>query len=313
VKPAAIDEIVPVTVDEIVPLERYARIRRAYREAVIEHKRHRRLPVGDKVTLLFEDRETLRFQIQEMLWIERISDRAKVQDEIDVYSELLPGRHELSATLMVEITDALHIRPELDRLVGVDEHVALVLGEAGDERRVRAHFDPKQAEEDRISAVQYIRFRLDPEAASRFGDPAVPARIVIDHPAYRCEAEIAGPVRESLRSGLAAPPPSLVPTDDAPRTDDAPPEPESALRLLFETPQARARLLPPAPDGARVVVEARAAGSLLAADAELLAGVLEAVKRASASLVREHGSCRVWTELGRDGGPMRWYLHAPAP
>ena len=86
-------------VGEMVDLERYGRLRADYRDRVIAYKRKRRLAVGENVTLLFEDRETIRFQVQEMLWVERIADPARVQDEIDVYGELLPCPRELTATL----------------------------------------------------------------------------------------------------------------------------------------------------------------------------------------------------------------------
>ncbi|MDJ0851312.1 MAG: DUF3501 family protein [Myxococcota bacterium] len=292
----------PVRIDEIVPLQRYRLVRDAYRRAVIEHKRHRRLAVGDKVTLVFEDHETLLFQIQEMLWIERIAERDKVQAEIDVYNELLPGPNELSATLFIEITEAPEIRPELDRLVGIDEHVSLRLGEGDGALRVAASFDPKQAEEDRISAVQYIRFRLDDEAATRFADLDTPAAVCIDHPAYRQDVRLGGAVRESLRGTLTGDTPALMPTDDGSASREATPE------LLFATERVRAFRLP-----GGVVVEAQAAGSFLDADETLVAELMAAVRRAAELVFREHGRCRVWTELGPEGGRMRWLVAAPEP
>ena len=111
----------PLSASDIAGLAEYEALRPAYREAVIAHKRPRRVPVGDKVTLVFEDRETLRFQIQEMLRIERTSRHQDVQHELDTYNELLPGERQLSATLFVEITDRDQIRSELDRLIGIDE------------------------------------------------------------------------------------------------------------------------------------------------------------------------------------------------
>ena len=152
----------PLRRDEIVDRERYEALRSDYREAVIAHKRRRRMAVGDRVTLVFEDRETLRFQVQEMLWVERISEPEKIQRELDVYNELMPADRELSATLFIEITDPGAVRPELDRLVGIDEHVALVLSEGKATETIPAHFDPEQFEQDRISAVQYLRFPLFP-------------------------------------------------------------------------------------------------------------------------------------------------------
>lgn len=296
-----------VAFEELVPLERYGAVRAAYREAVIAHKRDRRLAVGEKVTLVFEDRETLRFQIQEMLWIERITQEHKVQHEIDVYNELVPGENELSATLFIEITDAPSVRSELDRLVGIDEHVSLLLGEGPDARRIPAHFDPGQVEEDRISAVQYIRFHLEPEGAARFCDPAVPARILVDHPNYRREAAIPERVRRSLGATLAGEPRSLMPAGAA--AASAPEAPQ----VLFETARVRALRAGPGGAGPGAVVEPLAPTSLLEADTELLAEVLEAVRRAAALVLREQGRCRIWTEVDREGGAMRWHLRPADP
>ena len=119
----------PLRIEEIVPLDRYGSLRDAYRQRVIAYKRSRRVALGERATLLFEDRETLRFQVQEMLWVERIREPDKVQAELDVYNELMPAAGELSATLFLEILESSEIRPTLERLVGLDRHVQLVLGE----------------------------------------------------------------------------------------------------------------------------------------------------------------------------------------
>lgn len=199
---------------EIVPLDRYAPLRDAYRERVIAHKRTRRVSLGELATLLFEDRETLRFQVQEMLWVERVSEPAKVQAELDVYNELMPGEAELSATLFLEITEASEIRPTLERLVGLDRALLLVLGESPAETRIPARFDDRQHEAGRISAVQYLRFPLAAGAREQFIDPRVRARLRVEHPSYRREEEIAPAVRASLIESLArAPAPLLQPQD----------------------------------------------------------------------------------------------------
>jgi hypothetical protein len=196
--------------DEIVPLALYGPLRDAYRERVIAYKRTRRVTLGELVTLLFEDRETLRFQVQEMLWVERIREPQRVQAELDAYNELMPGENELSATLFVEITEASEIRPTLDRLVGIDRHVLLVLGEAPRETVVRASFDARQFEAERISAVQYLRFALGPHDAGRLADAGVRARLRCDHPHYLREDEIPPAVRAALTASLARDPETLL-------------------------------------------------------------------------------------------------------
>ena len=199
---------------EIVPLDRYGALRDAYRERVIAHKRTRRVALGEHATLLFEDRETLRFQVQEMLWVERIREPAKVQTELDVYNELMPGESELSATLFLEITEASEIRPTLERLVGIDRALVLVLGEEPGATRVPARFDPRQLEAGRISAVQYLRFPLAARERALFVDAGVRARLRSEHPSYRREEEIPPAVRAALIASLAREPePLLLPYD----------------------------------------------------------------------------------------------------
>jgi len=292
----------PIRLEEIVPLHRYEAVRSDYRSAVIAYKQHRRMTVGDRVTLVFEDRETLRFQIQEMVWIERLAEARKVQEEIDVYNELIPDEHQLSATLFIEITDAPAIRPELDRLIGLDEHVSLVLEGPEGELTCRASFDPRQAEEDRISAVQYLRFTLDEPLRGRFEGPDARARIRIDHPHYSCEAHLPEAVRRSLCETLEGHAPDLMPAQAGTDSDEEP-EPE----LLFESRRVRALgILGTA--GPEVIVEAREDVPLFAADPELLAEAFAALERAAQEVLGAGVPCRVWTETHADGARMRWHL-----
>ena len=206
----------PLLIDEIVPLDRYGLLRDAYRERVIAYKRTRRVALGERATLLFEDRETLRFQVQEMVWVERIREPAKIQAEIDVYNELMPGADELSATLFLEIVESSEIRPILERLVGLDRHVQLVLGDGQGETLFHARFDRRQLEDQRISAVQYLRFPLGPDGTRRLAASSLRARLRVDHPHYRREEEIPPAVREALVASLAREPAALLrPQDQA--------------------------------------------------------------------------------------------------
>jgi hypothetical protein len=292
----------PLARSEIVPLEAYAGVRDAFRSAVIAHKRTRRLAVGPNVTLVFEDRETLRFQVQEMLWVERIAEPERVQHELDVYNELMPGARELSATLFVEITEPGKVRAELDRLIGIDEHVALVLGDGAGERALRARFDTKQFEEDRISAVQYIRFALDEGDAAALADPARSAAIRISHPHYAHEAPLPPEVRASLVEGLRADPGSLVPA--LPGVPTPLPEPE----VLFSGGGVRV-LRPVAPQlpGHLIVESSAPLGSGGEIDAQLWNALSEAVRRAASDAAQRHGGCRVVTEIAPEK-PLRWHI-----
>ncbi len=295
----------PLALEEIVDLERYETLRAAYRDAVIAHKRQRRLAVGENVTLVFEDRETLRFQVQEMLRVERIREPALVQKELDVYNELMPGPGELSATLFVEITELAEIRPALDRLIGIDEHVALVLGEADREETLRASFDPKQMEEEWISAVQYIRFALDPAQVERFATPALRARIRIDHPHYAHEVELPPYLRASLIRGLAQEPEPLLPLAAEPR-------PAAQETLLFRRGRVRA-LQPAAARGpGHVIVETDPAAALLSADPALHAEALAVVLEVARDVAARHGGCRIQAEADAPGARLRWHVLGPS-
>jgi hypothetical protein len=287
----------PLALEEIVGLDRYGELRTDHRRAVIAHKRSRRVSVGEKVTLVFEDRETLRFQVQEMLFVEGIRDPELVQQELDVYNELVPGEHELSATLFVEITDSERIRSELDELIGIDEHVWLVLGEDGD--AVHARFDPKQMEEDRISAVQYLKFPLDAAQVSRFADPSQPVLLRIDHPRYHREVELAPAVRESLRVDLTGEPEPLLRGGAAPAAD---------AEILS---RGRVRAWRPAHPLApgHLVVETSERVDWLEADADLHGELWAVLRELAGQVAEQHGSCRIWSEAG-PGRPLRWHLAA---
>jgi len=295
----------PLHRDEIVDRERYEALRSNYREAVIAHKRNRRMAVGDRVTLVFEDRETLRFQVQEMLWVERISEPEKIQHELDVYNELMPADRELSATLFLEITDPGAVRPELDRLVGIDEHVALVLGEGDATQTTPAHFDPKQFEQDRISAVQYLRFPLDEAQARSVADTRVHARIRVDHPNYRHETEIPTGVRQSLVADLQREPELLL------RAAGAAAAAAPATVDSFSTERVRAyRPAQPRAPGHVIVEPADSIQSLLEVDLDLLLELLEVVKALAGEIVARHGRCRVQTDLGTGDSQLRWHVYA---
>jgi hypothetical protein len=283
----------PLELDDLLDLESYESVRPAYREAIIALKRLRRVAVGDRVSLVFETRETLRFQVQEMLRVEGIHETERVQQELDVYNELLPRPGELSATLFIEITEPSQVRPELDRLVGIDEHVSLVLGEGVP---IPARFDPKQMEEDRISAVQYVRFALDPEQIQTFARSEVPARLRIDHPSYRAEVELVAPTRRELLGDLRGEACSLL---------EPGPEARPQTEVLRETGEVRV-LRPSALEPAHLVVELRREGRLIDLAPEALTPGLAEVRRLARELSEAHGSCGV--SMDAEASPVRWHL-----
>jgi hypothetical protein len=184
-----------VTLDEIMGPERYEQVREDFRRQIIALKKLRRAPVGDRVTFVFENHQTVLFQIQEMLRAERITDLDKVRFEVDVYNDLIPDAGELSATMLIEITEQERIRSELVRLIGIDKAVSLRIG---DQFVIPALFEAGRSKEDNLSAVQYVRFTLSPAAQAAFRDEQQPVRLVIDHANYQAHAEFSPATRRSL-------------------------------------------------------------------------------------------------------------------
>jgi hypothetical protein len=148
----------PLAPADIQNLHEYEIARPEFRQRVIESKKRRRVPLGPLMTLVFENSDTVRFQVQEMLRIERIVRPDKVAEELREYNELLPGPGEVAATLFIEVTDPAQVQPVLDGFVGLDEPGRLMLTIGSESYPAR--FAPGQSREDRISAVHYVRFAL---------------------------------------------------------------------------------------------------------------------------------------------------------
>ncbi len=187
----------PLTPADITNLHEYELERADFRRRVIELKVDRRVALGPLMTLVFENRDTVRFQVQEMLRAERIVQPEKVRHELDVYNELLPGPGEIAATLFIEITEEARVQEVLDGFIGLDEPGRLVLQAGG--KAYPALFAPGQSREDRISAVHYIRFPLGAEgrAALASGEEAA---LTVAHGGYEARQVLApGTVRELVR------------------------------------------------------------------------------------------------------------------
>jgi hypothetical protein len=187
-----------VGLEDLVGLSRYGEVRDQARRRIMAVKQHRRIAVGDSVSLVFENFDTVLFQTQEMLFVERISDLDRVREELAVYNELLPKPGELSATLFVEITDPGEAVERLNQLVGIDECVSLEI--AGE--RFPATFEPGRSREDKISAVQYVRFPVSPEGVAKLRTPGTPVEIAIDHPRYRARTRLSEEQRRSIAEDL---------------------------------------------------------------------------------------------------------------
>ena len=117
-----------VSLDDLMGLPAYEKVRPRFRQEIIEFKKNRRLPVGDRISLVFENRRTVVFQIQEMMRAEKITDLDKIREEVDVYNTLIPDSNELSATLLIEMEEQTKIREHLLKCLGIDETVYLKIG-----------------------------------------------------------------------------------------------------------------------------------------------------------------------------------------
>ena len=180
----------PVDISEIQDIAAYELARPQWRPRMMALKDRRRIPVGAHLTLLFENRETVRYQIQEMMRIERIMRPEEIAHEVETYNELIPAPGGLSATLLIEYPSPEERAVRLHELLGLENHVWLEVSGGG---RTRACFDTRQIATDRLSAVQYLKFQLTPEQAAKF---SAGAKIVADHPKYQAEQALTG---EQLR------------------------------------------------------------------------------------------------------------------
>jgi hypothetical protein len=191
--------------DVITDHDAYARTRPAARTRMIPLRAQRRVRVGDMVVFEFENEQTLRYQVQEMVYTERMSDPGEIAHEIATYSRLLPTSHELCATMFIELEDPATVREELERLAGIQDAVGLEIGGTwAPAREVR----PADEDDDRPAetvSVHMLRFPLTDKLRDAFRDPALPAAIVVDHPQYNDVRPITGAIRASLIADLALP------------------------------------------------------------------------------------------------------------
>lgn len=189
----------PIEFNELKNILEYEKIRDEFRQRIIGMKNIRRVKVGELVTLTFENRYTVTFQIEEMMRVERIVDDAKIKSEVDTYNELIPGENELSATLFVEVDEQSKVKPVLDSLVGMNkDSVFMRIGE----KMVPAVFEEGHATDDRISAVQYVRFKFSGDETGALADTSVPAAIVIRHRNYNAEAPLSEDTRRALHEDV---------------------------------------------------------------------------------------------------------------
>jgi hypothetical protein len=187
--------------DSLMTLEAYAKQRKEFRAKVIEHKKLRNVHVGEHVMLQFEDELTVRYQVQEMLRIERIFEPEGIQEELDVYNPLIPDGSNLKATMMLEYPDPIERQRMLAKLKGIEDRTWIQV-EGCERVYAIADEDLERDNVDKTSSVHFLRFELSDEMrkALKYG---MGVAVGIDHPEYRARVDALAPqVRASLVSDL---------------------------------------------------------------------------------------------------------------
>lgn len=183
--------------DSLWTLEHYARIRNQFRQEVIAHKKQRQVALGDHITLFFEDEKTIRYQIQEMLRIEKTFEASGIQDELDAYNPLIPDGRNFKCTMMIEYPDPEVRKVELAKLKGVEDRVWVQV-EGREKVYAIADEDLERENEEKTSSVHFMRFELDEDMAGalKYG---VSLSMGVDHPHYTVKVD---PVSTETRTAL---------------------------------------------------------------------------------------------------------------
>ena len=187
--------------ESLLSLEAYARERNAFRAKVMEHKKRRTVHLGEHLTLQFEDELTIRYQVQEMLRIERIFEEEGIQHELDAYNPLVPDGSNWKATLLIEYPDLEERREMLARLKGIERQLWVQV-QGGGQVFAIADEDLERETEEKTSSVHFLRFELDRAARERLRHGAA-VSVGVDHPDYRASTELASAVRDALAADLA--------------------------------------------------------------------------------------------------------------
>jgi hypothetical protein len=187
--------------DSLLSLEAYARSRNEFRAQVIEHKKRRTVHLGEHLTLLFEDELTVRYQVQEMLRIERIFEEDGIRHELEAYNPLVPDGSNWKATMLLEYPEENERRRMLAKLKGIERRVWVQ--REGDSRIYAiADEDLERENDEKTSSVHFLRFELDAAARAALRSGAA-LGIGVDHPQYDAAVRVEGPIRDSLVADLA--------------------------------------------------------------------------------------------------------------
>lgn len=187
-----------IQIEDLYTTEQYESVRPEYRQRMMDVKKPRRINVGPLFNFLFENKDTMKYQIQEMIRIEGILESKAIQHEIDTYNEMVPGPDEIKATLLIEIDDPAARAYKLKELVGVQDCVSLLIAR---DYQVHADFDDRQVTDGKISSVHYLTFSLSREAADAFLSTSE-VEILVNHPAYSYQASLTDEQLSALKEDL---------------------------------------------------------------------------------------------------------------
>jgi len=185
----------------LMPLETYAKERTAFRAKVMAHKKHRQIALGAHLTLSFEDELTMRYQVQEMLRVERIFEEAGIHDELDAYNPLIPDGRNFKATMLLEYPDAQDRKQKLAGLIGIEDKVWVQVEGCAKVFAI-ADEDLERENEEKTSSVHFLRFELTEEMA-RSAKHGAALSVGVNHPNYTTERQLADDERNALVSDLA--------------------------------------------------------------------------------------------------------------
>jgi hypothetical protein len=195
------DTMQKLTTADIKDMRAYERERDEFRRSIIDLKRRRRVALGTLMSMVFENTDTMRWQVQEMARAERMLRDEQIAHEVDTYNQLIPDASQLSATLLLELTNDDQLREWLPKLVGIQRSILIAVADLEPVRGV-ALDEERLTREETTASVHFLKFTFTPEQVRAFADG--PVRIVVDHPQYREETELTDDQRKELAGDLQA-------------------------------------------------------------------------------------------------------------
>lgn len=191
-----------ITPESLMSLESYSKARKEFRARVLAHKKHRTIPLGEHITLVFEDELTMRYQVQEMLRVERIFEEEGIRDELEAYNPLVPDGSNWKATMLIEYPDVEERKVALAKMIGIEDRVWVRIG-AHQKVYAIADEDLDRENDEKTSSVHFLRFELAPEMKQALKSGEALA-LGVDHPAYTAVRDPApAETRLSLLNDLA--------------------------------------------------------------------------------------------------------------